>query len=91
MENIISTYPFRIVEGVYPDLINNRFYINLANVGFNILIVEQWATGNLYATIENSSYQIPLRYNTNLLPSSITGYTLYYNFDKQMFIFSEMV
>lgn len=91
MENIISTYPFRIIEGSYPDLTNNRFYINLSNVNFNILIVEQWATGNLYATIENSSYQIPLRYNTNLLPSSVTKYTLYYDFDKQMFIFSELI
>lgn len=86
-----NEYPFRIINNVYPDLNNYRYRIVLSDLGFDILIIEQWATGELYATIEDTGYQIPLRYNTNLLPSVITNKSLYYDFDRQSFILEELL
>lgn len=84
-------YPFRIINGIYPDLDNYSYTINLTDEAINIIIIEQWATGNLFVTIENTRYSIPLRYNTNLLPSYITDKSLYYDFDRQAFILKESI
>lgn len=86
-----NIYPFRIIDGTYPDLNNYRYAISLPNVSFGISIVEQWSTGNLYFTIDNSSYQVPVRYNTNLLPSAFTNKNLYYDFNRQAFILEELL
>lgn len=86
-----NNFPFRIIDNTYPDLVDYRYRIALTDLGFDIVIVEQWATGKLYVTIENTIYQIPLRYNTNLLPSVITDKNLYYDFDRQAFILEELV
>lgn len=90
-ENILNTYDFRIIDGVYPDLVNYKYDLSLPDININAYIVEQWATGDLYFVISDTNYQIPIRYNTNLLPSLFTNYTLYYDLDRQMFIFSELV
>lgn len=84
-----NTYTFRIINGVYPDLDNYRFYITVPDIGITLIVVEQWATGKLYVTIDGSDYQIPLRYNTNILPSAITDKNLYYDFNRQAFILEE--
>lgn len=91
IENILNTYDFRIIDGIYPDMTDYKYDLSLPDVNINASIVEQWSTGELYFSIPDTSYQIPLRYNTNLLPSLLTNYTLYYDLNKQMFIFSELV
>lgn len=86
----IDVYPFRIINREYPDLNNYKFTINIPNKNLQINIIEQWATGTLYVSIPDTQYQIPLRYNTNLLPSLITDNTLYYDIDRQAFIYASI-
>lgn len=83
----VQVINFPIIENVYPALNNYRFILNIPGIRNNIVIVEQWATGNLYVSIEGTNYQIPLRFNTNLLPSTITDKKLIYDYDRQSFIY----
>lgn len=86
-----NIYPFRIIDKTYPDLVDYRYRIALTDLGFDLIVVEQWSTGKLYIIIEGSGYQIPLRYNTNLLPSIISDKNLYYDFNRQAFILEELL
>lgn len=87
---ILQTYPFKILEGKdYPNLVNYRFDMNLSDIESMASIVMQGGTGHLWVKI-NDKDPVPLRYNTNLLDNiNSIKYILYYDYDKQAFLFVE--
>lgn len=81
-------YPFRNLDNkVYPDLHEYKFEISLNNINLSVEIIEGWSLGNLYVRI-NNDFICPFRINTNLLPPTIiSSNRLYYDYNKQAFIF----
>lgn len=81
-------YPFRNLDNkVYPDLQDYKFEISLNNIDTTVEIIEGWALGKLYVRI-NNDFICPYRINTNLLPpSEVITNKLYYDYNKQAFVF----
>lgn len=83
-----TLFQFRNLDNkIYPDLNNYKFEISLNNIDTTVEVIEGWALGNLYVRI-NGDQVYPYRINTNLLPPSY-GRTnkLYYDYNKQAFVF----
>lgn len=88
MYEIIETIEFKMIgDKEYPDMVDYSFSFNLNEIDYTVEVIEDMGTGRLWVRM-NNTFLCPFRFNTNLLPSSLSyRYALVYDRYKQMFIF----